>query len=171
MRNSQQTAYVEFVRVVSPRLLAIAWLLTGDRHRAEELVQEALVRVYVAWRRVRPDTASAYARTVLVNLHTEQWRRRRREVLVDEVPDASGGDTRLPDVERLELSLDMVSALQLLAPRERQAVVLRHYADLSEKATAEAMSCSTGNVKALTSRGLQALRQNLTEEGDSHALV
>lgn len=160
---SERAAYVQFVHAVSPRLLAVAWLLTGDGHRAEELVQESLVRVYVKWPTVEAATAPAYARKVLVNLHAEQWRRRRLEVLTETPPE------RMSDGVGAE-SVDLVRALQNLPPRERQAVVLRHYADLSEREAAVTMACSVGTVKSAASRGLARLR-TLLSEGENHAVV
>lgn len=159
MRTEQQARYVSFVQQTSPRLLSVAWLLTGDRQRAEDLVQEALLRVYLKWRTVRPETAGAYARTVLVNVHAEQWRRHgKREDLHAEPADlAQVALTGQVDGD----SVDLARALRQLPPRERQAVVLRHYLDLSERDTAVAMDCSVGTVKSSTSRGLERLRDLL----------
>jgi RNA polymerase sigma factor (sigma-70 family) len=85
--------FTDFVRAASGSLLHTAWLLTGDRHRAEDLVQAALARTYVAWARVRRDDATAYARRVLVNLHTDWWRRWRwRQRPVDRLPDRQAAD-------------------------------------------------------------------------------
>lgn len=167
MRGEEQARYVTFVEQTSPRLLAAAWLLTGDRHRAEDLVQESLLRVFLTWRKVRSETAGAYARTVLMNLHAEQWRRHgKREDLYAEPADlreaAQSGQVD-------SATVDLVRALRSLPPRERQAVVLRHYLDLSEKDTATAMECSIGSVKSATSRGLARLKENLAGTGASDA--
>ena len=89
MKRDVEEEFADFVRVVSPRLLTSAWMLCGDPHVAEELVQESLARVYVHWRRARADNPTAYARRVLVNLHTDRWRKHRREVLTDTVPDTN----------------------------------------------------------------------------------
>lgn len=165
MKKDQEEGFADFVRAASPRLLTSAWMLCGDPHVAEELVQESLARVYVHWRRARADNPTAYARRVLVNLHTDRWRKRRREVLTDTVPDtdpASG-----PQVA-LGLDLDLTQALQALPRRERECVVLRHYLDLSEKDAAATLGVSTGTVKSSTSRGLAALRAALTEGEPNH---
>lgn len=165
MRRDVEDEFADFVRGVSPRLLTSAWMLSGDPHVAEELVQEALVRVYVHWRRAKADNPLAYARRVLVNLHTDRWRKHRREVLTDVVPemDPSPGHGR-----RVDLATDLVRALQALPRRERECVVLRHYLDLSERDTAATLGVSTGTVKSSTSRGLAALRATLTQGEPNH---
>lgn len=162
MRSEQEQEFVAFVDAVSPRLLASAWLLTGDPDAAQDLVQEALARLYVRWRRVRGGNPTAYARRVLTNLHTDQWRSRRREVLVAEPGEFAGQD---PDAGR---HVDVVRALQTLPPREREVVVLRHYLDLSEEQTADSLGVSIGTVKSSASRGLGKLREILREGDGSH---
>ncbi|WP_122261264.1 SigE family RNA polymerase sigma factor [Ornithinimicrobium cerasi] len=165
MNKDQEEGFADFVRAASPRLLTSAWMLCGDPHVAEELVQESLARVYVHWRRVRADNPTAYARRVLVNLHTDRWRTRRREVLTDSVPNT---DPSPGHQVALRLDLDLAQALQALPRRERECVVLRHYLDLSEKDTAATLGVSTGTVKSSTSRGLAALRAALTEGEPNH---
>lgn len=157
----QQEDFVEFATAAKPWLLTTAWMLTGDPHDAEDLVQETLARVYVKWRKVSEQQPAAYARRILANLHTDRWRRNRREVLVGEVNHrarASHG----PD----PVTVDLIRALQTLGPRERECVVMRHYLDLSEKQTAEALGVSVGAVKGYTARGLTALRAALREENN-----
>lgn len=157
MRREQEESFVAFATSVKPWLLSTAWMLTADGHASEDLVQETLVRVYLKWPRVGRQQPAAYARRVLANLHTDRWRRTRREVLVEQPHDVPTGaiDAYVVDVMR---------ALQALGPRERQSVVLRHYLDLSEKQTAETMGVSVGAVKGYTSRGLAALRASLEED-------
>lgn len=148
--TDHDAAYVEFVGASRATLLAYAWLLTGNGHAAEDLVQETYVRLYVRWRKVGETQPLAYARRVLSNLHTDGWRRGRREVLSGEVPEtAYTQDT---------MTTDLVHALQQLSPRERECVVLRHYLDLSEKDTAATLGISVGAVKSYTSKGLAGLR-------------
>lgn len=149
--------FVDFVNGSSPRLLTAAWMLTADPHRAEELVQECLERVFVRWASVRTGNPHAYARRVLVNLHTDAWRKGRSEVLTAVVPETTAA-------ARDDRRVDLVRALQQLPPRERQCVVLRHYLDLSEQQTADTLGVSLGTVKSSTSRGLAGLRDLLTEE-------
>ena len=164
MRASHEAEFVDFVTQSSPRLLTTAWMLTGDPVTAEDLVQEALERVYVRWGRVRTGNPTAYTRRVVANLHTDGWRRRRREVLTDAVPEQAAPERagRTPDSR----NVDLVRALQQLPTRERECVVLRHYLDLSEQQTAETLGVSLGTVKSSTSRGLAGLRRLLLE--DSH---
>lgn len=150
MGKDRDAEFVTFVDQVSPRLLTAAWMLTGDPHTAEDLVQEALERVYVRWGRVQPGSRPAYARRIMANLHTDRWRRRRREVLVDDIPERGQ--------ERESRHLDLVQALQALPARERQVVVLRHYLDQSEQDTADALGVSLGTVKSSGSRGLARMR-------------
>lgn len=165
MRKAQEEEFADFVRATSPRLLTTAWMLCGDPHVAEELVQEALTRLYARWRRVSAGNPAAYARRALINIHTDRWRRRRREVLTDAVPDV-GGASR--PGHRDDLAIDLVRALQGLPKRERECVVLRHYLDLSEKDVALTLGVSLGTVKSSTSRGLTALRVALTEGEKTH---
>ena len=163
VRSSDDAAYVEFVDASRATLLAYGWLLTGDGHAAEDLVQETFVRVYVRWRKVHDGQPLAYARRVLSNLHTDRWRARRREVLREEVPETAY--TSDP------VTTDLVRALQQLSPRERECVVLRHYLDLSEKDTAATLGVSVGSVKSYTSKGLAGLRPLLAtvEREERHA--
>lgn len=166
MKKAHEGEFVDFVHGVSPRLLTSAWMLTGDPHLAEELVQETLARVFANWRRTRGDNPTAYARRVLVNLNTDRWRKRHREVLTGEVPEGRVGP--LPGQDRVDLGLDLIRALNTLARRERECVVLRHYLDVSEKDTAATLGVSVGTVKSSTSRGLAALRAALTEGERTH---
>ncbi|MGD8149582.1 SigE family RNA polymerase sigma factor [Ornithinimicrobium sp. Y1694] len=159
MRQADEDSFVEFATQAKPWLLSTAWMLTGDRHVAEDLVQETLVRLYLKWRTVQDGQPSAYARRTLVNLRTDRWRRTRREVVGDPLEEAA----RHTDLGAQTLSADLVSALQTLPARERECVVYRHYLDLTERATADALGISVGSVKGYTSRGLAALRPMLKE--------
>lgn len=156
-RAERDAAFTAFVKQSSPSLVRTAWLLTGDHHAAHELVQAALVKTYVAWPRVRPEGALAYARKVLVNERTDAWRRRRGEVTVDEVPESPrpAGTTS----EDRDL---VVRLLATLPDQQRRVVVLRYYTDLSERAVADLLDISVGAVKSAASRGLAALRTQLT---------
>jgi len=156
VRRSDEQAYVDFVDASRPTLHAYAWLLTAEAHGAEDLLQETFVRMYVQWRRVSSGQPLAYARRVMSNLHTDRWRKGRRERLTDEVPETA--------YRQDPVTTDLVRALQQLSPRERECVVLRHYLDLSEKDTAATLGVSVGAVKSYTSKGLAALRPLLREE-------
>jgi RNA polymerase sigma-70 factor (sigma-E family) len=148
------------MRAHSADLLRTAWLLVGDAHRAEELVQHALVRTYASWSRARRDDPLAYARRTLVNLRIDTWRRRRREVLSapEHLPDGSTGGPHGPSDDRDQL----VRALALLSTRQRRIVVLRHFIGLSESEVAAELGVSVGTVKSTASRSLATLRTALT---------
>jgi RNA polymerase sigma-70 factor (sigma-E family) len=148
--------FVRFVRESGPRLFRVAYLLTGDTSRAEDLYQEACARAYASWRGIRGDDAYHYVRRVLVNLHIDWWRRRySREWLVPAFADRPGGEdpaARVTDRDQV------VRALQALSPRERAVIVLRYFADLSEFDTARTLGVSAGTVKSTTSRAMAKLR-------------
>ncbi|KQZ90762.1 hypothetical protein ASD62_17130 [Phycicoccus sp. Root563] len=163
MRARDDGAFESFAARVTPRLLRTAWLLTGDPTRAEDAAQEALVRLYVVWPRVRHDEPEAYCHRILRNLVVSTWRKERRLVLVDEVRDTPWNRT-----DDAPERLDLVRALALLPPREREVVVLRHYADFSERTVAEMLGISVGTVKSSASRGLERLRILIGDKGDAH---
>lgn len=160
MRRTHEEEFAEFFDASSSRLLTTAWMLTGDGHVAEELVQEAMARTYARWGRVRRGNPAAYTRRTVVNLHTDRWRKRRREVLTDEVPDRATSDD--------PLSVDLVRALARLPRRERECVILRHYLDLSEADTAATLGVSVGSVKKYAMNGRRTLRDLLREGNTSH---
>jgi RNA polymerase sigma-70 factor (sigma-E family) len=142
-------------------LLRTAVLLTGDRHRAEDLVQDALTQVAVRWSRLRDGHPDAYARQVIVRGNISWWRKHRREVVLDlydgdDAPDTTAEDTAEDTADR-RMALDR--ALVTLTPRQRATVVLRYYDDLTERETAEALGVSTGTVKSQTHLALRRLRE------------
>lgn len=151
-------AYVEFVHTRSRALLRTAVLLTnGDRARAEDLVQTALTRAYVSWRRLRePAAAEAYVRRILVNAAINEGRRRRRrpEVLLDLVPDIAATD----EGDSLTVTLGLWAELSALSPQQRAVLVLRYYEDMSEAEIATTLGCAPGTVKSHAARGLATLR-------------
>ena len=150
----------EFVTTRWSGLLRTAYLLTGDRARAEDLVQSALVRAHRHWPAVRREgTAEAYVRKIMVNLNTDWWRRLgSRERRVESVPD-HGQETDA--YAAFELREELWAALQQLPTRMRAALVLRFFEDLSEAETAAVLGCSVGTVKSQCSRGLARLRLSL----------
>jgi RNA polymerase sigma-70 factor (sigma-E family) len=154
----------EFVRGRSTTLLRVAFLLTGDRHAAEDLLQDVLERVYVRWHRVR-SAPEAYIRRALVNQATNRWRRRRRR------PEAALGDhdAAIPDSSDHAVVRDaVVTALRQLPARQRAAVVLRFLEDLPVAEVARALDCSEGTVKSHTARGLSRLREALAGTDLTH---
>ena len=131
------------------------YLLTGDRHAAEDAAQAALVRTYAAWSRVRRDDAFSYARRVLVNYLTDRWRRRLREYPTDDLPEPSFS----PDpADEVALRHWLTGALATLTVRERAVVVMRYLFDLPETAVARDLGISVGTVKSTSSRALAKLR-------------
>jgi RNA polymerase sigma-70 factor (sigma-E family) len=149
--------FAEFARASSGRLQHVAYLLTGNRHDAEDAAQTALVKTYAAWGRVRRKDAYAYARTVLTNGVIDRWRRPMREYATEELPDRPVPGDVADDVTGRRW---LIAALDALAPRERAVIVLRHYLDLSEAEVARELDLSLGTVKSLNSRGLAKLRIN-----------
>lgn len=144
---------------VQPRLLRAAYLLTGDRHRAEDLVQDALLKVALRWTRLQQGNPTAYARRILVNDNASWWRRR-REYAVPEPQDAP-----VHDDDPL-VSLVVRRALSRLTPRQRAVLVLRHLEDLSEREVAEALGVSVGTVKSQNAAALARLRGGAPELDD-----
>jgi RNA polymerase sigma-70 factor (sigma-E family) len=145
-----------FVASRSTSLLKAAWLLSGDWQRAEDLLQTALAKSYLAWRRIEPGREEAYVRRVLVTTYVTWWRRAwRGEKPTAELPDVERADGR---EEVVDLRLALVAVLGELSRGQRATVVLRYYCDMSEAETAEALGCSVGTVKSQAARGLARLR-------------
>jgi len=147
----------EFVGARSKALLRSAYVLTGDHHHAEDLLQTALTSLYLHWGDLRdPRAAEAYVRRVLITTYTSWWRRRSwRERPTADLPDpvrasqgVGGGD-------------DMWVHLRALPRQQRAVVVLRFYEDLSVEETATLLGISAGSVKSHTSRALATLRFRL----------
>lgn len=139
----------------------LAYLLTGDADLAEDLVQDAFVKLIGRFAHLRnPDAFGPYLKRTIINLSYSSFRRRRveRAYLAREVARAGAPADGLPDVEERDL---LWSQLQRIAPRQRAALVLRYYDDLSETQTAEVLGCSVRTVKSLVSRGMQAMRAQL----------
>jgi RNA polymerase sigma-70 factor (sigma-E family) len=147
----------------SPAAMRLAYFLTGDRELAVDLVQDAFVRVAGRFRHLRePDAFDAYLRRTIVNLFSSHLRRLRLERRALERQVAAG---RPPHREVDFAEQDaMWSALRTLQPRQRAAVVLRYYEDLSERETADVLGCSVGAAKQLVKRGLTALRGRIGSE-------
>jgi RNA polymerase sigma-70 factor (sigma-E family) len=158
-RDEQFRAYVLARRGQLVR--TATFLASGDRFAAEDLVQTALMRLYVAWPRVRSETVDAYARKSLLNALIDDRRRAftRHERVRAEVPDVG-----IDDQQPTETESAVFAALAALAPRMRAAVVLRHLCELSVSETADALRCSEGTVKSQTARGLTQLRAALTPD-------
>jgi RNA polymerase sigma-70 factor (sigma-E family) len=148
----------EFVLARRKPLLRTAWLLTGDWHAAEDLVQTALVRCYPHWRRFAANNPDAYVRRAIVNVYASSWRRRwRGEIPTANLPEISVEPDEYSAVDQRHVVL---TALGQLPPRQRATLVLRYYEDLSEAETAVTLGCSVGTVKSQTAKALAQLRTN-----------
>ena len=163
MRPAQEEAYADFARTHLPWLARTAAALTGSRHTGDDAAQEALVRAYVHWRRVSAaDDPRAYLRRILVRCVLDAARRSSRR----EVPTERPLDGAAPDVSGTHAEADRLArALRLLAPRQRQCVVLRFVEDLDVRQTAELLGISEGTVKSSTFQAVTALRKTLSENG------
>jgi RNA polymerase sigma-70 factor (sigma-E family) len=155
---AEPDGFREFVESRSTDLLRSAWLLTGDWHAAEDLVQSALIKTWPRWDGlIRKDRPELYVRRVMLTTYLS-WRKRRwtGETPVAAPPEPHGATdpTDLLDVRR-----SLCAGLAMLPPRQRAVVVLRYFDDLTEVDTAQAMGCSVGTVKTHASRALHTLRQ------------
>ena len=146
----------EFVRARHTTLLRRAYLLTGNREAAADLVQEALVRCCVAWRRHPPDNPEAYVLRVMLNRQISRWHRRRTL----ELPMADLPDQAAPEAVRDE----MWAVLQQVAPRQRAVLVLRYYEGLTEGEIADVLGIAIGTVRSQNAKGLARLRLVMTNE-------
>lgn len=152
-------AFTEFAEARGATLFRTAYLMVGDNQLAQDLVQEALVKTLLAWPRLSDrGNLDAYVRRIIVTTCIS-WRRRRafHERPVEALPERQGPDP----ADSLVTHDAVVVALAILPPRQRAAIVLRYYQDLTEAQTAEAMGCSVGTVKSQVSVGLRRLRDTL----------
>ena len=155
----------EFTEFVTARRAALvrtaALLLAGDAAKAEDVVQTALTKLYLAWSKLRPPTIYAYARRCVVNAANDEHRSpfRRREQVCAELPEIP-----VDQIADDDLALSLLATLPI---GMRTAIVLRHVEGLSVAETAQAMGCSEGNVKSQSARGLQQLRELLPGNAES----
>ena len=161
-RAERDAEYVEFVDARRASYVRIAYLLCGDWHRAEDLVQMALVRLYGAWPRLaRAGGEEAYVRRILLNAHLDDWRARRRR---HEAPLTDGIDRAAPIRSTAEDRDALRRALIALPEGQRKVLVLRFYLDRSVEETAADLGVTTGTVKSQSARGLARLREHLHDE-------
>lgn len=148
--------FEDLVRDSADSLLRKAYLLTGERFAAEDLVQSALITTYLHWSSLRDrHAAEAYARKVLVNTYARSWSRKwRGEMPTENPPEAFESDAFAASDERDHLR----RALATLSKRQRAVVVLRHYLDMSEADVSEMLGMATGTVKSTNARALKLLR-------------
>ncbi|WP_205718229.1 SigE family RNA polymerase sigma factor [Actinomadura sp. WMMA1423] len=154
------TRHEEFRAYVAERgpvLLRQAAQLTSDRTEAEDLLQAALAKTYLAWDRIEDRSAlDGYVRRAMVNTQISWWRRRKLEVYpTDQLPDRPVAD----HTDRSEMHDALGRALRRLPERQRLAVMLRYYEDMSEREIAEVLGVSVGTVKSTVSRAMARLRE------------
>jgi RNA polymerase sigma-70 factor (sigma-E family) len=150
-----EDGFEEFVVAALPGLLRFGVVLTGDRHRADDLVQTALVKTMRRWRAIEHDHPVAYVRRVMINAQLSGWRRTRRETAL---PDGFDIATRIDETASYDDQDQLARALAVLPPKQRAVIVLRYYAGFSEAEIAETLGCATGTVKSQASKALQRLR-------------
>ncbi|MEU6353847.1 SigE family RNA polymerase sigma factor [Streptomyces sp. NPDC047072] len=166
MRQARADEYAEFAAARAGHLYRSACLLTaGDTHLAEDLVQEALGRIYVRWGRIsRVGNPAGYAQTVLVRAFlTHQRRRSSTERTTDVLPEVTAAGVDTP------LRLTLLDALARLPAKDRAVVVLRYWEDRSVEETAGAMNASAAAVRTRCTRALKQLRGLLGEDIDAYA--
>lgn len=156
--NQPDEAFTSFVSAHSQALRRTAYLLTGSTSTAEDLLQDALVKTWLAWKRVEQATAAAYTRRIMVNLATDRWRRKRYDTVSADVAQWRADPAAEREFDATDDRSFIVRQLAALNPRERAIVVLRYYHDLSEADVADSVGCSVGTVKSTCSRALARLR-------------
>ncbi|RNL79593.1 SigE family RNA polymerase sigma factor [Nocardioides marmorisolisilvae] len=148
--EAERATFEEYVTARRPALVRTAYLLCGDAHLAEDLVQGALIKAVAHWRRIG-DNPEPWLRRVMVNDHISGWRKHRgRERLTDTMPERVVEEGR---------DLGLAEALRLLPPRQRAVVVLRYYEDLTERETADVLGIALGTVKSQHADAVRRLRE------------
>jgi RNA polymerase sigma-70 factor (sigma-E family) len=164
MQDARDEEFSQYVVARRGQLRRTAYLISGDWQLAEDLVQTALTKLYVAWPRVRRNgSIDGFVRRIIVNSHIDErrrpWRRERSSLDGIDPPAETVGAA-------IEDRLTLMQALARLAPGQRRVIVLRYFTGLSVEETAADLGCSTGNVKSQTSHGLRRLEELLSPEFD-----
>ena len=164
MSAEEDGEYAEYVSAALDRLRRTAFLLCGDAHRADDIVQAALVDAYLRWGKIRAvGNIDGYVHRILVRRYLDETRRGWARVLLTwRAPDAAA-----PAGPSVEDAHAVQAALMRMPHGQRSVLVLRFICDMSVQDTAEALRCSAGNVKSQTSRGLDALRDLLGQDWPS----
>jgi RNA polymerase sigma-70 factor (sigma-E family) len=161
VRSGRDGEFAEFFAARFSATCRLAYALCGDRSEGEEIAQNAFVRMYARWPKIRRETADAYLRTVVTRLFLDTRRRgRARERSTAELPDVPVP----PDLSELDRQ-PLQQALMLLPPRQRAVLLLRFAYDLPIDQVAATLGCSEGTVKSQASRGLALLRDRYAEQG------
>ncbi|SEB99652.1 RNA polymerase sigma-70 factor, sigma-E family [Nocardioides exalbidus] len=161
-RNDREAEFVEFVAARRPYLRRAAYMMCGNWDQADDLVQQTLAKLYVAWPRVRRDgREEAYARQILLRVNIDEFRRgrNRERAASDQMPDRPAPDD-FPVEERSAL----MDALDQLPTTQRKCVLCRHWLGLSVPETAAELGIPEGTVKSYTSRGLARLQELLADD-------
>jgi RNA polymerase sigma-70 factor (sigma-E family) len=161
VRTETQQQYVEYVTGRLPALRKLAYVLCGDGHRADDLVQQTITRLYVRWRRISEvEHLDQYVRTMLVRAYVDEQRGPWKRVgLVPDVPDRADPGSGVADGATDAVAVR--AALARVPARQRAVLILRFLCDMRVEEVAEALDCSAGTVKSQTARGLVALRRAL----------
>jgi len=158
--TAKDAEFADYMSARQPSLLRTAYLLTGDRHAAEDLVQTAFAKLYLSWDKVqRRELVDGYVRRILVNENNSLWRRawKRHEYSTDELPE------QIADTEGRDSgdSSALWQFVQTLPRKQRAVIVLRYYEELTEAETAEVLNVSVGTVKSQASRALASMRERM----------
>lgn len=154
MPHAPRDAFEEFVHARTPALTRTAYLLTGDAHLAEDLVQTALLKAARAWHRINGDP-EPYVRRILYTQNISWWRRRKLNETLTPSYDDKAGPGREAD---RDLRMSLEAALAQLTPRQRSVLVLRYFEDLTEVETGAALGISSGTVKSTTREAMARIR-------------
>ncbi|HEY1486009.1 MAG TPA: SigE family RNA polymerase sigma factor [Micromonosporaceae bacterium] len=157
---TEEQSFADFVRERAPALYRYGYVLTGNSHDADDLVQEALIRLRGAWSRVdRRDDPTGYVRTTMARLHISTWRRRRREFLMSSIPETTAEDAAIADVQAGRgVDSEVWRLLSTLPPRQRAVIVLRYYERMTDEEIAAALGISRVTIRSQASRALEKLR-------------
>jgi len=161
MRPEQERDYVEYVSGRLPRLHRTAYMLCGDTHRADDIVQATLTALYLSWHRAgAAENIDGFVHRILVRRYLDERRLRWSRVRLGPIPPEAPTTTATTAAGHgFEERDELMTALRSLPKGQRAVVVLRFLNDMSVEATAEALGCSVGNVKSQCARGLAALRE------------
>jgi RNA polymerase sigma-70 factor (sigma-E family) len=159
MEESARREFGEFVAARSGDLIRLAYVLTGEQHAAEDLLQSALTKAAAHWRRIH-SAPEAYVRQIIYREQVSWWRRRSRrpETAMARVPDQAA----TPPAAGVEERLALDEALRALPPRKRAVLVLRYLEDLPEAQVADILGCSVGTVRSQTHKAIAQLKSVLT---------
>ena len=162
MQREVDEEFVQYVRARQHRLLRAAWLVCGDAHQAEDLVQGTLVKLASRWDKVRGENPDAHVRRILYRDAVSAWRKTRRESL-SPLPDLPRAPADADRARQVMQRVDLERALAALTAKQRAVLVLRFFEDRSEADTAEVLGVSVGTVKSQTHVALARLRDLLPD--------